>query len=127
MPTAQGLDWAKTHDAEAKKIAEAAQTFAMRNLNRQARLCYMFQLITELSKNFKWVRTSNVSSTPAFAALCSSCVWSVLPIYPCPQRGVQPLLTPAIVPSTEPTACAIADSLGCIAHAGFVALLSCRI
>ncbi|KXZ52956.1 hypothetical protein GPECTOR_8g33 [Gonium pectorale] len=48
------IQWAKTNDAEAQKIAKNAQRFAMRNLNRQARLCYIFRLITELSKQMRY-------------------------------------------------------------------------
>ncbi|GFR43854.1 hypothetical protein Agub_g4980 [Astrephomene gubernaculifera] len=48
------IEWAKTHDAEAQRIAKAARRFAMRHLNRQARLCYIFRLITELSKQMKY-------------------------------------------------------------------------
>lgn len=48
------LEWAKSHDAEAQRIAQNAQSFAMRHLNRQSRLCYMFHLISELSKQMRW-------------------------------------------------------------------------
>ncbi|GLI58780.1 hypothetical protein VaNZ11_000536 [Volvox africanus] len=48
------IEWAKKYDAEAKKIAINAQRFAMRNLNRHARLCYIFRLLTELSKQMRY-------------------------------------------------------------------------
>eukprot|EP00198_Chlamydomonas_reinhardtii_P007475 XP_001696812.1 predicted protein [Chlamydomonas reinhardtii] len=48
------LEWAKSHDAEAQRIAQNAQSFAMRHLNRQSRLCYMFHLISELSKQMRY-------------------------------------------------------------------------
>lgn len=116
----QGLEWAKTHDAQAKKIAEAAQTFAMRNLNRQARLCYMFQLITELSKNFKWVRAYSARQQHAsLAALCSQRGWSVvLPT---------PMTTAWSAGPRQPTGSAIAAALGWSVSANCAALLSCRI
>jgi hypothetical protein len=49
------IEWAKRNDEEAQRIAANAQRFAIRNLNRQARLCYIFRLLTELSKQMKCV------------------------------------------------------------------------
>ncbi|KAG2498502.1 hypothetical protein HYH03_003753 [Edaphochlamys debaryana] len=48
------LEWAKAHEAEAEAVGQRAQTFAMRNLNRPMRLCYIFRLLTELSKYMKY-------------------------------------------------------------------------
>ncbi|KAG2494820.1 hypothetical protein HYH03_007062 [Edaphochlamys debaryana] len=48
------IDWARANDDEAHKIAQAAQTFALRNLNRSARLCYIFRLLSELGKHMKY-------------------------------------------------------------------------
>eukprot|EP00198_Chlamydomonas_reinhardtii_P009774 XP_001699111.1 predicted protein [Chlamydomonas reinhardtii] len=48
------LEWAKSHDMEAQRIAQNAQGFAMRNLNRPMRLCYIARLIQEIAKNMKY-------------------------------------------------------------------------
>lgn len=52
---AQAVKWARAHDADARRIAEEARAFALKHLTRPARLCYLFRLLTELSKQFKWV------------------------------------------------------------------------
>ena len=49
----QRVKWALEHDAEAQKIAEAAQTFAVKHLHRGARLCYYRTLIEEMGKRMK--------------------------------------------------------------------------
>ncbi|PNH11822.1 KDEL motif-containing protein 2 [Tetrabaena socialis] len=48
------IDWARANDAEAQRIAQGGQMFALRNLNRQARLCYIARLITELAKHMRY-------------------------------------------------------------------------
>ncbi|KAG2490796.1 hypothetical protein HYH03_010718 [Edaphochlamys debaryana] len=48
------INWAKTHDAEAQKIAENARAFANQHLNRHARHCYLYRLIQEISKKIKY-------------------------------------------------------------------------
>ena len=49
----QRIKWAKEHDAEAQKMAEAAQAFAVKHLHRGARLCYYRTLMEELGKRMK--------------------------------------------------------------------------
>ncbi|KXZ45427.1 hypothetical protein GPECTOR_55g333 [Gonium pectorale] len=46
--------WAKSHDAEARRVAEEGRRFALRHLSRPARLCYVFRLLTELSKQLRY-------------------------------------------------------------------------
>ncbi|KAG2488544.1 hypothetical protein HYH03_012863 [Edaphochlamys debaryana] len=48
------VKWAREHDAEAKKIGESAAAFARQHLSRPARLCYLFHVVNELSKQFKY-------------------------------------------------------------------------
>ncbi|KAG2447019.1 hypothetical protein HYH02_008172 [Chlamydomonas schloesseri] len=48
------IKWAKEHDAEAQRIAEAAQAFAVKHLHRGARLCYYRTLIEEMGKRMKY-------------------------------------------------------------------------
>ncbi|PNW76532.1 hypothetical protein CHLRE_11g467670v5 [Chlamydomonas reinhardtii] len=48
------IKWAKEHDAEAQKMAEAAQAFAVKHLHRGARLCYYRTLMEELGKRMKY-------------------------------------------------------------------------
>lgn len=48
------VKWARAHDADARRIAEEARAFALKHLTRPARLCYLFRLLTELSKQFKY-------------------------------------------------------------------------
>eukprot|EP00955_Chlamydomonas_euryale_P110827 366024-Chlamydomonas_euryale.AAC.22 len=42
--------WAKAHDDEARQIAAAAQRFALRYLDKRARTCYWYKLLTEFAK-----------------------------------------------------------------------------
>ncbi|KAG2447021.1 hypothetical protein HYH02_008174 [Chlamydomonas schloesseri] len=48
------VKWALQHDAEAQRIAEAAQAFAVKHLHRGARLCYYRTLIEEMGKRMKY-------------------------------------------------------------------------
>ncbi|GAX76169.1 hypothetical protein CEUSTIGMA_g3613.t1 [Chlamydomonas eustigma] len=48
------LEWAKAHDKEAQKIAESAQDFALKYLNKRARTCYWYKLLVEFSKLLKY-------------------------------------------------------------------------
>lgn len=41
--------WAKAHDPEARRIAGNAQRFAARYLDKRARICYWFKLLTEFA------------------------------------------------------------------------------
>ncbi|KAG2497087.1 hypothetical protein HYH03_005081 [Edaphochlamys debaryana] len=50
----EAVEWLQAHDAEARRIAEEARRFALHHLSRQARLCYLFRLITELSKRVRY-------------------------------------------------------------------------
>ncbi len=54
-PLPQVYDWLKKHDSEARKIADTAQEFAWSHLHKESRFCYLFTLLTEFSKLFKWV------------------------------------------------------------------------
>lgn len=47
------IDWARSHDEEAHKIAQAGQSFALKHLARKTRLCYIYKLIKELAKHMK--------------------------------------------------------------------------
>ncbi|EFJ47847.1 hypothetical protein VOLCADRAFT_91464 [Volvox carteri f. nagariensis] len=48
------ISWAKSNDEQVRRIAEAGRRFALQNLNRAARLCYLFRLLTELSKKMRY-------------------------------------------------------------------------
>lgn len=50
----EALEWAKGHDAEAKRIAARAQAFALRYLDKKARTCYWYKLLTEFSKLLRY-------------------------------------------------------------------------
>ncbi|PNH12944.1 KDEL motif-containing protein 1 [Tetrabaena socialis] len=50
----EAVQWARAHDAEARRIGEAARVFARQHLVRPARLCYIFRLLTELSKQIRY-------------------------------------------------------------------------
>ncbi len=49
----QRVKWALQHDAEAQRMAEAAQAFAVKHLHRGSRLCYYRTLIEEMGKHMK--------------------------------------------------------------------------
>mmetsp|Transcript_15754 Transcript_15754/g.46565 ORF Transcript_15754/g.46565 Transcript_15754/m.46565 type:complete len:363 (-) Transcript_15754:492-1580(-) len=46
----EAISWAKAHDDEARQIAAAAQRFALRYLDKRARTCYWYKLLTEFAK-----------------------------------------------------------------------------
>eukprot|EP00195_Chlamydomonas_chlamydogama_P008851 CAMPEP_0202897950 /NCGR_PEP_ID=MMETSP1392-20130828/6577_1 /ASSEMBLY_ACC=CAM_ASM_000868 /TAXON_ID=225041 /ORGANISM="Chlamydomonas chlamydogama, Strain SAG 11-48b" /LENGTH=391 /DNA_ID=CAMNT_0049583727 /DNA_START=248 /DNA_END=1424 /DNA_ORIENTATION=- len=48
------LAWAKQHDVEAKKIAQAGQELALKYLNKRARACYWYRLLVEFSKLLRY-------------------------------------------------------------------------
>ncbi|KAG2425087.1 hypothetical protein HXX76_013996 [Chlamydomonas incerta] len=48
------IQWARQHDDEARRMAEAAREFARQHLSRPARLCYLFRLLTHLSKQYRY-------------------------------------------------------------------------
>ncbi|KAG1677240.1 hypothetical protein FOA52_013439 [Chlamydomonas sp. UWO 241] len=50
----EAIQWAKTHDAEAKKIAANAQAFAIKYLDKRARTCYWFRLLTSFAKLLRY-------------------------------------------------------------------------
>ncbi len=52
-PKQQAIQWARAHDEEARSMAGAAREFARKHLSRPARLCYLFRLLTHLSKQYK--------------------------------------------------------------------------
>ncbi|PNW71044.1 hypothetical protein CHLRE_17g744097v5 [Chlamydomonas reinhardtii] len=46
--------WARSHDAEARRIAETAQRFAVEHLRRSARLCQIRTVIEELGRRMRY-------------------------------------------------------------------------
>lgn len=50
---AQVVRWARSHDAEARRIAETAQRFAVEHLRRSARLCQIRTVIEELGRRMR--------------------------------------------------------------------------
>ena len=52
-PHPQVVEYLRAHDDVGKGIAEAAADFAIQHLNKDARMCYLFTLITEFAKTFK--------------------------------------------------------------------------
>ncbi|GIL82405.1 hypothetical protein Vretimale_11856 [Volvox reticuliferus] len=48
------IEWLKSHDVEAERMAVATQQFAVRHLHRNARLCYYRTLMTELGKRMRF-------------------------------------------------------------------------
>ncbi|PNW85832.1 hypothetical protein CHLRE_03g203550v5 [Chlamydomonas reinhardtii] len=61
------IDWARSHDEEAHKIAQAGQSFALKHLARKTRLCYIYKLIKELAKHMKY--TPDCSKRPVCVPL----------------------------------------------------------
>ncbi|KAG2436878.1 hypothetical protein HXX76_006398 [Chlamydomonas incerta] len=61
------VDWARAHDEEARKIAQAGQAFALKHLARKTRLCYIYKLIKELAKHMKY--TPDCSKRPVCVPL----------------------------------------------------------
>lgn len=52
IPIKQAVSWLRSHDKEARAIAEAGREFALTHLNRDSRLCYWKLLIEEYGKLF---------------------------------------------------------------------------
>ena len=48
------LKWAREHDAEAQRIAEAGQKVALEYLNKEARACYWYHLLSEFAKLLRY-------------------------------------------------------------------------
>jgi len=48
------LQWAREHDADAKRIAAEAQKLALKFLNKHARACYWYKLLCALSRLLKY-------------------------------------------------------------------------
>ena len=48
------LKWARKNDAEAQRIAQQGQEVARDYLNKYARACYWYKLLSELSKLLKY-------------------------------------------------------------------------
>ncbi|EFJ39883.1 hypothetical protein VOLCADRAFT_100432 [Volvox carteri f. nagariensis] len=48
------IQWARDHDQEAHNIARRGVAFARAHLSRPARLCYLFRLLTELAKQYRY-------------------------------------------------------------------------
>ncbi|KAG2486805.1 hypothetical protein HYH03_014604 [Edaphochlamys debaryana] len=53
----EAVRWARANDAKARDIAEAGRRFALEHLSRPARLCYIFRLLSALSKRLKYKPT----------------------------------------------------------------------
>ncbi|KXZ50446.1 hypothetical protein GPECTOR_16g620 [Gonium pectorale] len=99
----EAVKWAISHDAEAHKIAQNAFAFARKNLTRRARFCYLFRLITELAKHFKYKPTCKrrklcipVVEELKFMRINHqsnhSCNWRVLEVYT--DNGNDPIAAP---------------------------------
>lgn len=58
------VEWARTHDAEARRIAENGRQFALKYLRKLARQCYWRQLFLELAP--LQANVSSVHTLPAF-------------------------------------------------------------
>ncbi|GIL86034.1 hypothetical protein Vretimale_9070 [Volvox reticuliferus] len=50
----EAIQWARANDEEAQKIARRGVEFAKEHLARPARLCYLFRLLTHLSKQYRY-------------------------------------------------------------------------
>lgn len=53
--TLQAVSWLRSHDKEARTIAEAGREFALTHLNRESRLCYWKMMMEEYGRLFTWV------------------------------------------------------------------------
>ena len=54
LPTPQAVQWLREHDEEAQQMVTRASSFVRGKLNRPARICYLQNLLHEISRAMRY-------------------------------------------------------------------------